>query len=428
MRSRLAAVAAIGLIALAAGCGSSGDGGSDGGGDNALYEDKTNVGVTDSSVTFGIIADMTGPTAANQQPYVHGIEAYFKQTNDAGGVEGRKIEVETCDEKYTAEAGLACLSRFTKQDQVFGLVGSLNAATVQVAGRPIVDRAKIPVVGPQSVQAEVIKAKSPYIFYTQCDYADQADVATAYMVDQLKGEKPRVATIVYPVPSGEEWRDNMHRTVEAAGGEMVGDFTIQPTATDADAVVQRMLGAKPNYFAVQAGAPSMIAILKSLAKFGADDLKGVGIFGTASDAIYQGSPEQTGKNWAAVHCYTHPSVGAPGMAELEAAAKKYGYEKDIADVNFVHGWVTGKVVVEGLKAAGKDLTRGSFIKGLESIKDLDTQGLSGPITFGPGRRSGAKQLRPYTYDYDADKIVAVGEYADWAEYVTHQYTGDPGSE
>jgi branched-chain amino acid transport system substrate-binding protein len=243
------------------------------------------------------------------------------------------------------------------------------------------------------------------------------------MVKDLDGEKPRVATIVYPVPSGEEWKANIRRTVEAAGGEMVGDYTITPTATDADAVVQRMLGAKPNYFAVQAAGPSMVAILKSLAKFGGDDLKGVGIFGTASDAIYGGSPRSTGANWAAVHCYTHPSVGAPGMAEVEAAGKKYGYGKDVQDVNFVHGWVTGRVLVEGLKAAGEELTRGTFIKGLESIKDLETQGLSGPITFGPGTRSGAKQLRPYKYDYADGKIVAVGEYADWADAVTHQYTG-----
>jgi branched-chain amino acid transport system substrate-binding protein len=426
-RAALAAFGVVGL--LAAGCGgSSGDDDKSstatGGSESGIYADTTNVGVTDDAVKLGVIADLTGPTAANQAPYVNGIKAYIEQTNDAGGVEGRTIELETCDEKYTAEAGLACLARFTKQDPVFALAGSLNAATVQVAGRPIVDRAKIPVVGPQSVQAEVIQAKSPYIFYTQCDYADQADVAGAYMQQELDGEKPRVATIVYPVPSGEEWKGQVRRVVEAAGGEMVGDFTIQPTATDADAVVQRMLSKKPNYFAVQAGAPSMIAILKSLAKFGADDLKGVGIFGTASDAIYKGSPPETGRNWAAVHCYTHPSVGADGLAEMEEAAEKHGFSSDVEDVNFVHGWVTGRVIVEGLKAAGADLTRGSFLKGLETIKDLDTQGLSGPISFGPDVRSGAKQLRPYVYDYDAGKIEAVGEYADWADAVTNQYTGD----
>lgn len=425
VKHAFAAAGIAGIFSLSAmGCGgSSSNNSASSSAGSDVRADTTNVGVTDSSVKFGVVADLTGPTAANQGPYIHGIEAYLKQTNDAGGVDGRKVELSTCDEKFTAEAGLACLSRFTKQDPVFALAGSLNAAPVQVAGLPIIERAKIPVVGPQSVQAEVLKAKSPYIFYTQCDYADQADVAVAYMVKTLGGEKPRGATIVYASPSGEEWKEQVTRGVKAAGGTMVGNYTIPPTATDADAVVQKMLGEKPNYYFVQAGAPTMVAILKSLAKFGADDLKGTGQFGTASDVIFKGAPESTGRNWSAVHCYTHPSVGAPGIADMQAAAEKYGFSKDKADVNFVHGWVTGRVLVEGLKAAGKDLTRGSFIKGLETVKDLDTQGLSGPISFGPDTRSGAKLLRPYKYDYAADNIVAVGSYEDWADDITHQYTG-----
>lgn len=46
-----------------------------------------------------------------------------------------------------------------------------------------------------------------------------------------------------------------------------------------------------------------------------------------------------------------------------------------------------KVLLEGIRRTGKNLTRDSLIAALESIKEFDT-GLSNPTTFGPNRREG----------------------------------------
>jgi hypothetical protein len=45
-------------------------------------------------------------------------------------------------------------------------------------------------------------------------------------------------------------------------------------------------------------------------------------------------------------------------------------------------------MVEGLKRAGKNLSRDSFIKAMESIQDFDAGGFR--VSYGPGVRSGSK--------------------------------------
>ena len=59
----------------------------------------------------------------------------------------------------------------------------------------------------------------------------------------------------------------------------------------------------------------------------------------------------------------------------------------------LYGAVSMMLTVEGLKRAGRDLTREKFIEALESIKDWRPEGIGAPITFGPGRRHGLNAVQ-----------------------------------
>jgi ABC-type branched-subunit amino acid transport system substrate-binding protein len=54
----------------------------------------------------------------------------------------------------------------------------------------------------------------------------------------------------------------------------------------------------------------------------------------------------------------------------------------------LEGFIAAKVMVEGLRRAGKNLNRDNFIKAMESIQDYDVGGFR--VSFGPGQRSGSK--------------------------------------
>jgi len=54
----------------------------------------------------------------------------------------------------------------------------------------------------------------------------------------------------------------------------------------------------------------------------------------------------------------------------------------------LEGFIAAKVMVEGLRRAGRNLTRESFVRAMEGIQDYDAGGFK--VTYGPGNRSGSK--------------------------------------
>ena len=57
------------------------------------------------------------------------------------------------------------------------------------------------------------------------------------------------------------------------------------------------------------------------------------------------------------------------------------------------GAVAMITTVEGLKRAGRNLTRENFVEAMESIKDWTPEKLTAPITWSPTRRHGLNPIR-----------------------------------
>jgi branched-chain amino acid transport system substrate-binding protein len=72
----------------------------------------------------------------------------------------------------------------------------------------------------------------------------------------------------------------------------------------------------------------------------------------------------------------------PGMKAMMEAAKKTDPE-GVHTVRYTQGWTAMMVLWEGLKRADTagELNGTGLKKGLESLKDFDTGGLTAPITF-----------------------------------------------
>ena len=71
------------------------------------------------------------------------------------------------------------------------------------------------------------------------------------------------------------------------------------------------------------------------------------------------------------------------------------------------GAISMMVTVEGLKRAGRNLTRESYVEALEGIKNWIPENLKwAPITFGPGRHHGLNTVRMYRANKAADQSFA----------------------
>ena len=78
--------------------------------------------------------------------------------------------------------------------------------------------------------------------------------------------------------------------------------------------------------------------------------------------------------------------------------------------HYTQGWCQAIIVVEGLKRAGKNLTRSDLVKGLESIKGLDMGGLMANATYSPTKHQGTEYCRIYKTDVKNARFVPITDY------------------
>jgi branched-chain amino acid transport system substrate-binding protein len=97
----------------------------------------------------------------------------------------------------------------------------------------------------------------------------------------------------------------------------------------------------------------------------------------------------------------------PGLKEIKDFNEKKGTDWKTLPTNYVQGWVSMKVMAEGIKRVQGEVTGESLKKALETIKDYDTGGITGTITFSDKSHKGSLAARIFKADASANKWVEV---------------------
>jgi branched-chain amino acid transport system substrate-binding protein len=373
-------------------------------------------GSSKAAIQIGSISDESGPTSVTQLPFLHGIETVLDETNAGGGIDGHKINLTREDEKFVVQDGITGYDTLVHQDHVVALVGSLNDSDVQAALLPKLAQDKVPVIGAESTTHAAISPVNPYFFAMECTYEDQAAIAIPWETKEVGVAHPKVAVLALDVASGTEWANDVGAQVKHEGGTYLGSQLLAPTATDADAEIQKVVAEHPTFVAIHGSATTATIVLKSMVKFGLN-VPAIGIFATGDTAVYQAVPKAYGNKFHFVNCYTPGDIKEPGTAAMLAAAKKYGYGSDALNVNFTNGYVVGLTFIQGLQDANGNFTSAGITKGMNKVSDFATGGLSPNVEFSPSNHDGVQLVRPYGYDYATGKFVAVGTYDQYSTYL-----------
>ena len=84
------------------------------------------VGVTNTEITFGQSAALSGPASALGTGMNLGILSAFEEANKAGGVHGRLLKVVSYDDKYEPDLSITNTNKLINGDKVFGLIGAVG--------------------------------------------------------------------------------------------------------------------------------------------------------------------------------------------------------------------------------------------------------------------------------------------------------------
>jgi len=346
-------------------------------------------GVTDKEVVIGATTPLSGPAAAWGTTAL-GAEAWAKYVNEQGGVHGRKIRVELKDDGYNPGRSVANLNDM--KDSVFAIVGLLGTAVLN-ANKDNIAEAKIPTIWPYGnpqIFAKQPREKLKYVFMVYPDYGDEGEFLVQQAVKLEKAKK--VAVFFQNDDYGKGGLEGVKRGVRGLGGAVsiaaevsyevadreLGTHALKIKDSGADTVVF--------YSTVTHGAN----LIKEMAKVGYRPK----IFAAFPLGDRHTMFRLLGDLWEGA--YYNVTGAIPGEPEADRIIEillkqepKFKGRESFA----LAGAVGMMAVVEGLKRAGRNLTRDSFVEAMESIKNWTPEKLTAPITWGPNRRHGLNPIR-----------------------------------
>lgn len=324
-------------------------------------------GVTDTSVTLGTVADMSGIFAATAIS-VKGAQLRFDQANEAGGVHGRKITYIAEDMGYQLPRATQAYNKLVNRDKVFALL--LNLGTPHnLAGFQIMDPKNVTSINPMTAAREMLPEKNtPNRFTGFSSYYDQTVAGMQYLAREFDLKK--VCTMYLPTDFGTEISSATKEKAADFGLEFVSETTHKPDEQDFVGALQKLRADGCELITMAVGVRAGITIVGTAKQLGWTDVKflttSAGFFeavaqvpGGVTDGLYAAA------GWVDMQARKGDPVVAKFFADYKA---KYGEEPQ----NFAMlGYTTADVVVRALEAAGKDLTVESFRKGMESLNFQD---------------------------------------------------------
>src|SRR5215470_16615566 len=191
-------------------------------------------------IQVGYLPALTGPSSSTGIGINRGIQLAVKEINDAGGIDGRQIELITRDtqsDPTKAVNGAAELTHGQKVSVVFGPVNSGESLAVV----PFLSRANTPQVHPCWVDSLTDPAKYPMCFRNAPTNQQIGAAANRYVVDVLKRKK--VAVISDATGYGTASVNAYVPMLKAKGAEIVYQGNVDAANPDVTPEIMRMRSA-----------------------------------------------------------------------------------------------------------------------------------------------------------------------------------------
>jgi branched-chain amino acid transport system substrate-binding protein len=121
--------------------------------------DAATKGAGGANIPIGADGSLTGPTSNFGTGMKRGIEICLKEFNDAGGYQGRKVDIPILDDQVKPEIAVTNITRFLEQDKVVAIIGPVNSGNA-LAFIPKTEEAEVPVMVPISTTVGVVYTTS----------------------------------------------------------------------------------------------------------------------------------------------------------------------------------------------------------------------------------------------------------------------------
>jgi branched-chain amino acid transport system substrate-binding protein len=339
-------------------------------------------------IVVGQSAPLSGANAELGNDIRNGALAYFKKVNDAGGLPGKLKLVTLDDRNDTKLAGENTQKLVTEQNAValFGYASS----TLSLPAMPTVAEHKVPFFAPFT-GADTIRKQNEYVYTVRSTYADEIGKIINFWGNL---GSTRVTVLHYDDPVGVQNFATVEQVLKKYNREPVS-VAIKRNADISEANVRDVIKSDPNVLVVTTLYAPAAQMIKKLKAAGRATMVTSLSFAGASQLAKALGPDAAGVS-VAITVPTPRSNGVPVVKECNDAWTASG-QKEAMSVTALEACIAAKVLVEGMKRAGREVTRASLHRSLSALGRFDAGGYV--VDFKPnfhhgGSYVGMALLRP----------------------------------
>jgi ABC-type branched-subunit amino acid transport system substrate-binding protein len=331
--------------------------------------------------------------------------ASINDINDAGGIHGRKLELVVIEGGEDPTQSLWTLRDRLGAGDIFAMVGGLGEGMEDELSN-LAEEFELPMVGPATRMPRPGDGLSRFSFYLLGGLAEQA----AILGKRLAAERnTNLSSLAVVRPQGEPYERAEASLREGFGSLVDADpitLVYQPPYLDIRATVDSLIESKAEQVLFLGSASQLKRLATEARSRGIEpDLLLPGVF--AGREMFEIDPDYSGRVLVG-YSTTPADHTVEGVREFELLHERheFGYQRSASQIS---AFVAVQVLAEGLKRAGKNLSREKLVDALEGLTDYRS-GLMPPISFNHSRRIGA--LGGYVLPIDAT-AKRFGEPGDW---------------
>lgn len=199
-------------------------------------------------IRIGAVLSVTGPASFLGDPEDKTLRLYVNRINQAGGVNGRPLQLIVYDDGGDANRARTFATRLVEDDRVVAMVGGTTTGTT-MAMRPVFEDARIPFIS-LAGGIEIIDPPQPFTFKTP--HTDRMACEKIFADLKARGLS-RIVMISGTDGFGASMRAQCQRVAGAAGITILAEETYGPRDSDMTPQLTRLRNAEGAQAIVNAG-------------------------------------------------------------------------------------------------------------------------------------------------------------------------------
>lgn len=321
-------------------------------------------GVTSTEIRLGASQVLSGPLGPQTVQYGEGARLLFDAVNAAGGVHGRKISVTTLDDGFDPKRAVDNSRKLLDEHKVFMLFNSTGTAQT-AAVLPMLKESKTILFGPVTGASALRDTVNPHVFHVRAGYANES----TRILSQLKQiGVTRVVFFYQDDGLGKALLAEVRKSSAAENLPLAVEVKVDPAAPDFAAAAAATAQANPQAVIVGTAGLTFTNYVQAVQATAARPV----FYGFSVASLDGINRVLKDKARGIVLAQIMPSLrnnAVPVVAEyLKLHAAKSPDSQPSASQ--FEGFVHARLLIEGLRRTGRDLSTASFIRAMEGAGEI----------------------------------------------------------